>query len=146
MIIKKPGGSPKMKNNYQLSTINSQLEITCINCPMGCPMTATLNSGKVTDVTGAVCKKGITYAELECTNPTRMVTSTVTLIGSHLRRLPIKTEHAIPKHKIAECVRSLKGIEVKAPVAIGDVVVENICDTGINMVATRHASTARTYR
>jgi CxxC motif-containing protein len=122
-----------------LNMNNSQLSITCISCPMGCPLTVTIDSGNITDVSGAVCKKGIAYAELECTNPTRMVTSTVTLIGSHLRRLPIKTERAIPKHKIAECVRSLKGVEIKAPVAIGDVVVENICDTGINMVATRHA-------
>jgi CxxC motif-containing protein len=51
----------------------------------------------------------------------------------------IKTEFAIPKDKIMECVRSLKGIEIKAPVSIGDIVVENICGTGINMVATRNA-------
>ena len=120
---------------------NSQLQITCISCPMGCPLTVTMDCGKVTNVSGAVCKKGITYAELECTNPTRMVTSTVILTGSHLCRLPIKTERAIPKAKIAECVRSLKGVEIEAPVAIGDVIVENICGTGINMVATRHAST-----
>jgi CxxC motif-containing protein len=129
-----------------MKTLSKKLEITCINCPMGCPMTVTIDSDKVTDVIGAVCNKGITYAELECTNPTRMVTSTVTLIGSHLRRLPIKTEHAIPKHKIAECVRSLKGVEIKAPVTIGDVVVENICGTGINMIATRHVSTYHANR
>jgi len=119
--------------------MEDQLSITCISCPMGCPLTVIMDSGKVKNVSGAVCKKGIDYAELECTNPTRMVCSTVTLTGSDLRRMPIKTERAIPKHKIAECVRSLKGVEIKAPVEIGDVVVENICDTGINMVATRRA-------
>jgi len=106
---------------------------------MGCLLNVKLDEGKVQDVTGAACKKGITYAGLECTNPTRMVTSTVTLIGSPLSRMPIKTEHAIPKEKISEVVRSLKGIEITAPVAIGDIVVENICGTGINMVATRNA-------
>jgi len=106
---------------------------------MGCPLQVTLDGDKVTNVEGASCKKGITYAEVECTNPTRMMTSTVTLLGSPLRRLPIKTERPIPKGKIAEAARSLKGVEIKAPVAIGDTVVENICGTGINMVATRHA-------
>lgn len=115
------------------------MEITCISCPMGCPLQVTLDGDKVTNVEGASCKKGITYAEVECTNPTRMMTSTVTLLGSPLRRLPIKTERPIPKGKIAEAARSLKGVEIKAPVAIGDTVVENICGTGINMVATRHA-------
>ena len=119
--------------------MENKLSITCISCPMGCPLTVTMDSGKVKDVNGAVCKKGIDYAELECTNPTRMVCSTVTLTGSHLRRMPIKTERAIPKHKILECIKSLKGIEIEAPVEIGDVVVENICGTGINMVATRRA-------
>jgi len=114
-------------------------EITCISCPMGCLLNVKFNEGKVQEVTGAACKKGHTYAQLECTNPTRMVTSTVTLIGSPLCRMPIKTERAIPKGKIAEVVRSLKGIEITAPVAIGDIVVENICGTGTHMIATRNA-------
>ena len=116
-----------------------QKEITCISCPMGCPLQVNLESDKVTGVEGAFCKKGVAYAELECTNPTRMVTSTVTLLGSPLRRLPIKTESPIPKGKISEAVRSLKDVEVTAPVKIGDVVVENICGTGIKMIATRNA-------
>ena len=114
-----------------------QKEIICISCPMGCRMSVTLDAGKVSQVTGATCKKGVDYAELECTNPMRIVTSTVPLSGSPLNTLPVKTQHAIPKDKIMDCVRSLKGITAKAPVAAGDIIVENVCGIGVNIVATR---------
>ncbi|MDR2183403.1 MAG: DUF1667 domain-containing protein [Clostridiales bacterium] len=115
------------------------MEITCIACPLGCAIKVTLEGGKVVDIQGATCKRGEEYAKLECLSPKRMVTSTVTLIGSPLRRLPIKTEHPIPKSKVMDVARALLGVEINAPVSIGDIVAENICDTGVNMVATRHA-------
>ena len=114
-----------------------QKEIICISCPMGCRMSVTLEAGKVKEVTGATCKKGVDYAGLECTNPMRIVTSTVPITGSALNTLPVKTQHAIPKGKIMDCMRSLKGITVAAPVLTGDMIVENVCGTGINIVATR---------
>lgn len=115
-------------------------EIICINCPMGCRLSVTLEGDKVAGVTGATCKKGVAYAEVECTNPTRIVTSTVRLRGSVLNTVPVKTAAPIPKPRIMDCVRSLKGVELTAPVRIGDVVVPNVCGTGVDIVATRDAS------
>jgi len=114
------------------------MEITCINCPMGCPLSVAMENGKVSSVAGATCKRGITYAELECTNPTRMVTSTVPVRGGNVRMVPVKTASAIPKGKIADCLRGLKGMELEVPVRIGDIVINNVCDTGVNIVATRN--------
>ena len=118
------------------------MEITCINCPMGCPLNVTLENRKVSRVAGAACKRGVAYAELECTNPTRIVTSTVPIRGGNLRMVPVKTETAIPKGKIADCLRGLKGVELKAPVRIGDVVVKNVCGTGVDIIATRNVRTS----
>ena len=118
------------------------MEITCINCPMGCSLNAVLENGNVHNVTGAACKRGIAYAERECTNPTRLVTSTVPIRGGNLRMVPVKTENAIPKSKIADCLHSLKGIELEAPVTIGDIVVKNVCGTGVDIVATRNVCMA----
>jgi CxxC motif-containing protein len=114
------------------------MEITCINCPMGCSLNVVMENGNVNNVAGAACKRGIAYAELECTNPTRIVTSTVPVRGGGLRRVPVKTGNAIPKSKIASCLHSLKGIELEVPVKIGDIVVKNVCGTGIDIVATRN--------
>ena len=114
------------------------MEMTCINCPMGCLLNVTLENGQVTHVAGATCKKGIVYAEVECTNPTRIVTSTVPVRGGDLRLVPVKTGIAIPKNKMTDCLHSLKGIVLEAPVMIGDVVVKNVCGTGVDIVATRN--------
>ena len=56
-------------------------ELTCIGCPMGCPLTVTMEAGEVISVTGNTCKRGDIYARKEVTNPTRIVTSTVRVTG-----------------------------------------------------------------
>ena len=52
-------------------------ELTCIGCPMGCQLTAVLEDGQVTRVTGNTCPRGDAYARKECTHPARTVTGTV---------------------------------------------------------------------
>ena len=115
-------------------------ELTCIGCPLGCSITVTLENGEIKDVTGYTCKRGHDYARKEVTNPTRIVTSTVRLTGSATGAAVVscKTAQDIPKGKIFECVKALKGIEVPAPVHIGDVILENVADTGVDIVATKN--------
>lgn len=45
-------------------------ELICIGCPMGCPMTVTMENGEVLSVSGNTCKRGDVYARKEVTNPT----------------------------------------------------------------------------
>ncbi|CDI50637.1 DUF1667 domain-containing protein [Clostridium tetani] len=111
--------------------------LTCIGCPMGCNLNVKLENGQVVDVKGNSCGIGVNYAKKECTNPTRIVTSSVYIEDGEIDILPVKTEEDIPKNKINECMRSLKGLTVKAPIKIGDIIIENICDTGVNIIATR---------
>ena len=89
-------------------------------------------------VTGNTCKRGDVYARKEVTNPTRIVTSTVRVSGGSIDMVSVKTKEDIPKGKIFECVKALKGIEVPAPVHIGDVILENVADTGVDIVATKN--------
>ncbi len=114
-------------------------ELICINCPMGCPLTVTLENGVVTSVIGNTCKRGETYAKKEVTSPTRIVTSTVKVEQGNTPMISVKTKEDIPKGKIFECVEALKDVVVKAPVHIGDVVLENVADTGVDIVATKEA-------
>jgi len=99
-----------------------------------------MENGRVSQVVGATCQKGVAYAERECTNPTRIVTSTVPVRGGGLRMVPVKTEIAIPKSKIFDCLHELMSVELKAPVMIGDVVIKDVCGTGVNIVASRNVS------
>jgi CxxC motif-containing protein len=114
-----------------------QVELTCIGCPVGCALTVTVTSDGSVEVTGNKCQKGAAYGEKEVTNPTRIVTSTVPVEGRENTVVSVKTATDIPKDKIYACMEALKGVKVKAPVQIGDVVVSNVADTGVDIVATR---------
>lgn len=113
-------------------------KLTCIGCPMGCPLTVVMNGEEVVSVTGNTCKRGGIYARKEVTNPTRIVTSTVRVSGGNIDMVSVKTKEDIPKGKIFECVKALKGITVPAPVHIGDVILRNVADTGVDIVATKN--------
>ncbi len=112
--------------------------LTCINCPLGCALTVEMNGETILHVTGNTCKRGEVYARREVTAPVRMVTSTVRVIGGNLPVLSVKTREAIPRERIFACVRELKKISLQAPVYVGDVVLENVAGTGIDIVATRN--------
>ena len=113
-------------------------ELTCIGCPMGCPLIVTMEAGEVISVTGNTCKRGDVYARKEVTNPTRIVTSTVRVSGGDADMVSVKTKEDIPKGKIFECVKALKSVEVPAPVHIGDVLVKDVAGTGVDIVATKN--------
>ena len=113
-------------------------KLTCIGCPMGCPLTVAMNGEEVVSVTGNTCKRGDVYARKEVTDPTRIVTSTVRVSGGSIQMVSVKTKEDIPKDKIFECVRALKGIQIPAPVHIGDIVLKNVADTGVDIVATKN--------
>ena len=117
-----------------MKTVN----LICIGCPLGCPLTVEMESNEVKSVSGNTCPRGDAYAKKELTNPTRIVTSTVRVSGGKLAMVSVKTQSDIPKDKIFDCVKALKDVEVPAPVKIGDVIVENIAGTGVNVIATKN--------
>ena len=111
-------------------------ELICIGCPLGCMLTVEMNGAEVVSVTGNTCPRGKVYAEKEVTNPTRIVTSSVRVSGGDRVSVSCKTKSDIPKSKIFDVARALKEVEVKAPVCIGDVLVEDVAGTGVSIVAT----------
>ena len=117
-----------------MNTVN----LICIGCPLGCPLTVEMEGNEVKSVAGNTCPRGDAYAKKELTNPTRIVTSTVRVAGGKLAMVSVKTESDIPKGKIFDCVKALKDVEVTAPVKIGDVIVENVAGTGVNVIATKN--------
>ncbi|AGF54587.1 MULTISPECIES: DUF1667 domain-containing protein [Clostridium] len=110
-------------------------ELICISCPKGCHLK--VDEEKLT-VSGNSCPKGAEYGINEVTNPVRIVTSTVKVSGGEVPVVPVKTEKAIPKGLIMKCMEEINNITIKAPVMIGDIVVNNILETGVNVVATKN--------
>ena len=112
-------------------------ELICINCPLGCHLNVDDKDLSNVKVTGNTCPRGVTYAVSEVTEPKRMVTSSVSVVGSQTKRVSVKTSAPIPKNKIFDCLQEIRKITANAPVAIGDVLLANVCDTGVDIVATR---------
>lgn len=119
-----------------MSEIESR-ELICIGCPLGCPLTVEMKGTEVVSVTGNTCPNGDRYARKEVTDPRRTVTSTVRVLGGSVPVVSVKTAQDIPKNKIFDCMQELATIRVKAPVQEGDVIVSNIADTGVPVIATK---------
>lgn len=109
---------------------------------MGCQIKVEMDGNRVAGVTGNTCKRGDAYARKEVTDPTRIVTSTVKVTGGKAAMVSVKTKEDIPKEKIFDCIKVLKGVEVEAPVRIGDVIVPDAAGTGVDIVATKNVERA----
>lgn len=121
-----------------MSREEKSVTLTCIRCPKGCQVTVTLEGGQVTAVTGNGCPRGDAYARKEVTDPTRVVTTVVPVSGSAVARMvSVKTAGDVPKAKVLDVVRALSGVSMAAPVHIGDVVLADVCGTGVDVVATK---------
>jgi CxxC motif-containing protein len=113
-------------------------EMICIGCPMGCYLTVDYVGTTIRAVSGNRCNVGLHYAEKELSNPERTLTTTVKVKHGHLALVSVRTNKPIPKSRIFDAMDLLAKVEVEAPIKIGDPIIENIFNTGVNIVATKH--------
>lgn len=112
-------------------------ELTCINCPMGCLLQVEIGEeNAIVSVSGNTCKRGEMYARTEVSHPVRMITTTLPVVCGKSAMVSCKSRQPIDKAKIFAWMKALKGIQVKAPIQIGDVLVANVAQTGVDLVAT----------
>ncbi|WP_139653444.1 DUF1667 domain-containing protein [Raoultibacter phocaeensis] len=110
---------------------------TCICCPLGCSIEVSIDEdGCVTDVSGYSCARGKEYAANEAIRPERMVTAIVCAKGC-LEPLSVKTASPVPKESIAEVLEAIRALRLEAPVRTGAVLIEDVCATGIAVIATK---------
>lgn len=113
-------------------------ELTCIGCPMGCSITVEMEGRNILSVTGNSCKIGDRYARTEVTDPVRTLTTTAVVSGGDLPRVSVRTADNVPKDKLEECMKEINALRLKAPVAIGDIVLKNVAGTGVDVKATKN--------
>lgn len=114
------------------------VELTCISCPLGCPLQVETDSeGRVLSVSGNTCKRGEEYGRREVSAPMRTVTSTVRVAGGVPPVISVRTKEDIPKEKIFAVMEEIRRAEARVPVRMGDVIVKDIAETGVDLIATR---------
>lgn len=111
-------------------------ELICICCPKGCHLQVDPQNDYA--VTGNACPNGAAYGKEELTHPTRIITSTVCIAGGLYPRCPVKTEQPVPKKKMPDVMAALNTVRLQAPVRVGEVVLHDVCGTGVDVVATRN--------
>ena len=110
-------------------------ELVCIVCPNGCTLHIE-GDGKNIKISGQNCKKGLTFAQNEITNPMRSICSTVRTAFSEIPVLPVKVSCEIPKDKIFEVMQAINGVTVRERIGTGDIIIKNVCGTNADIIAT----------
>lgn len=108
-------------------------ELICIVCPVGCH----LNVEDKDHITGNKCPRGLKYAIDEITHPVRTITTTIKTTSFRMPRVPVKTSQPIPKELIFKIMDEIGAYVLTKSVKMNDIIIENILDTKVDIVATR---------
>lgn len=122
----------------------AEKKLICIGCPMGCALRVELDeNGRVLSVSGNTCKRGEEYGRREVTAPARTVTSTVLVEGGEEPVVPVRTQREVPKEKIFACMEAIRQVRARAPVRLGEVLLEDVAGTGVPLIATKEITAGK---
>jgi len=117
--------------------VQEQRQFICVTCPVGCTIEATVENGELVRTEGAACKRGQAFVREELTAPKRMFTSTVRVRGGALPLAPVRSSAPLPKGLLLQVAALLRRLTLEAPVVEHQVVVSNVLDTGVDIIASR---------
>ena len=113
-------------------------KLYCITCPTGCLLTV-IGTGFDMIVEGNKCNRGIEFARHEMSNPSRTLTTTVRTKFPGVPVISVRTDGEIPRSRLMDAMKELSEVVVSTELSVGDVVLENILDTGVNVIITSSA-------
>ena len=112
-------------------------KIICIGCPLGCETTLMIDDQEgVVDITGYKCKEGRQYVLEEYRNPVCVLTATVLTEKSFRPLFPVRTNKPLLKMQIKEAAKALSKVKVKPPIRLGQIILSNIMNTGVDIIAS----------
>ena len=113
-------------------------EYTCIICPNGCEIEASIDESTILELKGATCPKGKEYVEQELLNPQRNISTLVSVEGGALPLVSVRLTKAIPKDRIFDVMDEIQRMKLVAPVKAGQLVIENVLNLNSNVIATKN--------
>jgi CxxC motif-containing protein len=117
--------------------MSTKKDITCIVCPIGCKILVEVEGKTCKIIEGNRCKKGLDYVYHEALDPKRMFTSSILVKDGEWPLVSVKSSRPVPKEKIFQVLGEIKKATVKAPVKIGQTIIQNVAKTGIDIMATK---------
>lgn len=114
--------------------------IRCIVCPTGCEIQVKKSENGDINFEGYTCKRGLDYAEQEYYEPKRILTTTMRVENGLLPLVPVRTDAPILKAKLNDTLKIIAVKKIEAPIKAGDILIENILELGVNIIASRDLS------
>lgn len=111
-------------------------DIRCIICPTGCLVHVENVNGELI-IEGHSCKRGEEYAKVEFIAPKRILTTTMQVEKGFLPLIPVRSDKPIPKDRLEETLKLIAKTQTKAPIKMGDILIENVFGLDINIIASR---------
>ena len=127
----------KLEKNPNNNENEEKSEIICIICPNSCHLTVYKDNNGIIQVLNALCKRGLEYGEQEYLLPKRMLITTMKIINGTLPIIPVRSDVELPKDKIMEAIEIVNNSSINAPVKVGDLLIENILNLGVNVISSR---------
>lgn len=124
------------------NTATETLQFNCTTCPSECLLTVEVERdadghvAEVRSVTGNNCPRGDKFARQELSCPMRVLTTTVAVSGGDEALLPVRTAEAIPLALHAQAMAIIRGLVVEPPIHMGDVILPNLLNTNIDLIAS----------
>lgn len=112
-------------------------DIRCIVCPTGCLVHVENINGELI-IEGHSCKRGEEYAKEEFIAPKRILTTTLQVENGFLPLIPVRSDKPIPKDRLQETLKVIAKAKTKAPIKMGDILIEKVLDLDINIIASRN--------
>lgn len=115
-------------------------KIICTNCPLGCKINlvyADADEVEIIEAQGNRCKRGLEFAKQEITDPLRVVVTSVRVEDGEIPMASVRSDKPVPLRLMEEIMGVIKQTKVSAPVKRGDIIIENVLNTGANIISTR---------
>ena len=66
-----------------------------------------------------------------------ILTTTAKITSETSRLLPVKTDKPISEDKLKKAMKRIAKLQLKAPIMVGDIIIRNFTEKGINLVSTK---------
>lgn len=127
----------KNSDTFEKNQTEGGVEIICLTCPTACRGRVFIDKyGKIESCIGYNCKQGEKFAAMELKNPERVLTGTLKTGDPLQPLLPFRSSRPIPKTIIKECMDLLAEVKIEKPVKMGDIIIENILNSGHDIIST----------
>ncbi len=110
--------------------------LTCVLCPVGCELEVG-RTERGLDIKGSVCEKGIDFATEEILYPKRNLATSVPVRGSASRMVSVRLTDRVAREKVFPVLAEIGKLRPELPVERGQVLLENVLGTGVDVIATR---------